>query len=146
MDVNDFEDKLIAKLITQFGATIDVRSYPDNFDNYISQLTHINGAVLIAFQGAIWEPPEGNNQSVLVQEGTYNWQFTVLKQNFSRNKNQTGCYDALETIRKTLSGFTPAGFDDSSVLYPVDAGFLDRIKGFYAYQITMGHQIEESEV
>jgi hypothetical protein len=145
MDFDDFESKLITKLNTTFSNTVEVRSYPDDFSNYISQLKHIGGAVLIAWQGAFWEEPEGNNQSVLVQEGVYNWQFTVLKKNLSRKKNQTSSYDAIETIRTALSGFTPDGFDDCSVLYPVSAGFLERVGGFYAYQITMGHKIEESE-
>jgi len=146
MDVDNFEDKLIVKLNSVFLNSIEVRSYPDSFDNYVSQLTHAGGAILVAWQGAGWELPEGNNQSVLVQDGVYTWQFTTLKQNLSRGKNQTSSYNTIMTIKDALSGFTPAGFDDSSVLFPVDAGFLDKIKGFYAYQITMGHTLEESEV
>lgn len=146
MDFDDFEDELITQLKTAFPDTaLEVRSYPDNPDNYISQLKHIGGAILVSFQGGSWETPEGNNQRVLVQEATYLWQFTTLKKSLARQKNQSGSYDTLELIRTTLSGFTPAGFDDSSVLFPVNVGFIERVKGFYSYQITMGHTIEESE-
>ena len=145
MDFNDFEDKLLVELQANITG-IEIRSYPDDFDRYISQLTHPGGAILIAFQGGTWDTPEGNNQSVLVQTGVFNWQFTVLVQSLKRLKNDTAMYDRLEEIRQALSGFTPAGFNDSSVLYPVDVGFLDRVYGWYAYQITMAHTIEESEV
>jgi len=145
MDFDDFENKLRDKLIADISEPMDIRAYPDSFENYIGQLKHINGAILIAWQGGFWEPPEGNNQKTLTQNCTYNWQFSVLKKNLSRKKNQSGAYDVIEEIRQILSGFTPAGFDDSSVMWPVDAGFLERRNGFYVYQITMSHQIEESE-
>lgn len=145
MDFDDFEDKLITELNGNLTGSIEVRSYPDNYENYIGQLKHPGGAILIAWQGGFWDPPEGNNQKVLVQNCIYNWQFTVLQKNLNRTKNQSGIYDRIEEIRTILSGFTPTGFDDSGVLWPVNAGFLERQSGFYIYQITLAHQIEESE-
>ena len=146
MDLVDFENKIKTQLEDNLtGNKPEVKSFPDDPDNYISQLTNRNGAILVAFQGANWEPPVANSESILTQNSTYNWQFTVLQKSMQWTNNQYGIYALLEEIRTILSGFTPDGFDDSTILWPVDSGFLSKTTAFYVYQITFSHQIEESE-
>lgn len=147
MDLVAFETELITKLEAELlpADSIEVKSYPNDFLDYIGQLSHIGGAILIAWQGSFADPPDPNSESVLTQIITHNWQFTILEENLSTTGNQNGIYDRIEEVRKILSGFTPPGFEDSTVLWPVDAGFLAREKGTYIYQLTMAHQIEESE-
>lgn len=144
MDLGDFEDKLIARIGT-VSTNIKIVSYPNNFDTYISQLTHPGGAILTVWQGSGWNLPEPNKVKRLSQKALYNWQFTVINKNLKLNKNQYGIYERIEEIRTNLSGFTPDGFDDAGVLFPVSAGFLEKRNAFYVYQITMAHEIEESE-
>lgn len=144
MDLSSVEDDLVS----QIGSVIDnmeVRSFPDNFNNYIQQLAHAGGAILVNLQGASWEEPEGNNQRVLVQNATYTWQCTIIKQNYSRQEAHQGVMDVIETLRTTLSGYTPDNLDDSSVLWPVAAGFALEVHGFYVYQMSFAHEILESE-
>ena len=92
MDLVDFEGKLIAKLIADVlpAKSIEIRSYPDDFERYVSQLTHPGGAILSVFQGTDWNDPEPNNKKILTQPGIYNWQFSVLGQNLSSTGNQNG--------------------------------------------------------
>lgn len=145
MDLADYEDKVIAELIAEISTPRDIRGYPDDFEDYVAQLKHINGAILAVFQGAFADPPEGNPAEQLTQQVIYNWQFTVIQKNLKRTKNHHGVYDTLEEIRDILTGFTPTGFDDCGKLFQVSQGFLEKRKGFYVYQITMGHTLEESE-
>ena len=145
MDLPDYEDKVIAELVANLTASVEVRAYPDDYPDYVAQLKHPGGAILTVFQGTFWNPPEGNPAETLTQEAVYTWQFTVIQKSLKRQKNAHGIYDILEEIRTILSGFTPAGFNDAGVLFPVDQGFLEKRKGFYVYQITMGHTLEESE-
>ena len=146
MDLVTFEKALITQLENNFsGNPPEIRSYPDSPESYIGQTLNDNGAVLIAFQGAVWEAPEGNSQSQLTQDSIYGWQFNIINKNLSEENNQHEAYGMLEQVRTILSGFTPTGFDDAGVLYPVSSGFLERTHGFYVYQITMGHSIEEAE-
>lgn len=145
MDLVSFEDALITKLLAEIASKAKVRSFPEDFDNYVSQLKHSGGAILVVYQGGLYSPPEGNDTGVLTQDSIHNWQFTVLQQNLRKEKNHHGVYDVLEDIRTILSGFTPAGFDDSSYLFMVEKGFLEKRSGFYIYQITMAHTLEESQ-
>lgn len=146
MDLVGYENALQSKLDTDLTESVKVESYPDDFQEYISQLKNVNGAVLIVWQGSSFEAPDANNEQQLIQDAIYNWQFTVLQQNMGPKNNQYGIYAIMEEIRTILSGFTPAGFDDCGVLFPVSAGFLERVNGFYVYQYTFGHTIPESEV
>lgn len=147
MDLVGFEKALITQIRDNFtGSKPEVRSYPDSATSYIGQTIQDDGAVLIAFQGALWEAPEGNSQSQLTQESIYTWQFNIINKDLSSENNQHQAYTMLEQVRTILSGFTPTGFDDAGVLFPVSSGFLERTHGFYVYQITMGHSIEESEL
>jgi len=146
MDLVDFENKLITQLRDNLtGLKPEVKSFPSDPEDYLGQLKSRNGSILVAFQGANWEPPVGNSEKILAQNSTYNWQFTVLQRSLKQDNNQHGIYSILEEIRTILSGFTPAGFDDSTILWPVDSGFLSKSTSFYIYQITFSHQIEESE-
>ena len=146
MDLVTFENALKTELNDSLsGNKPFVTTFPDDFGNYIGQLKSRNGAILIAFQGSNWEAPEGNAESQLAQQGVYNWQFTVITKSLQRDDQQQGAYLILEEIRTILSGFTPTGFDDSSVLFPVAQGFLSESHGFFVYQITMAHSIEEAE-
>lgn len=146
MDLVGYENALRTQLEDNLtGNKPFVTTFPDDVSNYISQLKSRNGAVLIAFQGSLWEAPEGNAQSQLTQQGAYNWQFTVITKSLQRDDQQQGAYLILEEIRTILSGFTPTGFEDSSVLFPVSQGYLSETHGFFVYQITMGHFIEEAE-
>lgn len=147
MDTTDFEKKIIIKLKADLlpAKSIEVRSYPDDFNNYVGQLKHPGGAILSALQSGFWEPPEGNVKTVTTQNALYVWQFNVLGKSLSSKENQFGIYNRLEEIRKILTGFTPAGFDDSSWMFPVDQSFLGREKEYYIYQITFANTIEESQ-
>ncbi len=147
MDLNDYEEKIIAKLKADLlpNKSIEIRSYPESFDNYIGQMKHKGGAILVAFQSSFWEPPEGNNQTVLTQQAAYTWQFNIIKKNLSKQSNQEGIYDVSQEILRVLSGFTPDGFEDSSYMFPIDRSFLGREAQYYIYQITMGNTIEESQ-
>jgi len=147
MDYTDYEKKIIVKLKADLlpADSIEVRTYPDDFTNYVGQLKHPGGAILSALQQGFWEPPEGNTQTVLTQDALFTWQFNVLGKSLSAKENQFGIYDRLEEIRKILSGFTPTGFPDSSYMFPIDQSFLGREKEYYIYQITFGNTIEESQ-
>lgn len=147
MDLVTFENALVTELRDNLtGDKPFVTSYPDDPDNYVQQLKSRNGAVLIAFQGALWDAPAGNSVSTLTQQSVYNWQFNIITKKLSRDNKQHGAYSLIEEVRTILSGFTPAGFDDAGVLFPVSSGFLQEEHGFFVYQITMAHTIEESEV
>lgn len=146
MDLVGFENALITKIKADYtGSDPEIRSYPDSPADYIGQTINDEGAILIAFQGALWDAPEGNSVSQLTQESIYTWQFNIINKNLAEENNQHTAYGMLEQVRTILSGFTPTGFDDAGVLFPVSSGFLERTHGFYVYQITMGHSIEESE-
>lgn len=145
MDLVTFEDELNAELKANLTVKATVESFPDNFEDYVSQLININGAVLTVWQGAAFDPSEGNNEQQLVQDATYTWEFTVLQSNLRLQDKHHGIYGILEDIRTILSGFTPASFPESSVLEPVSSGYVSRVHGFYVYQITFSHTIKESE-
>ncbi len=143
MDFADYEKKLITKLETDLTAKVKVEGYPQDFDNYVAK--NRNGAVLVVWQGGFADPSEPNNEKTLVQNVTYTWQFTIIQKSLKLTEKHHGVYGIMEDIRTILSGFTPAGFDDSTVLEPVEFGFLEQRHGLFIYQITFMHTIPESE-
>lgn len=145
MNLVTFEDEINAELLAQLTAKVTVESFPDNFEEYVSQLKNRNGAVLTVWQGGAFDPSDGNNEQQLVQDVTYTWEFTVLQKSLKLRDKHHGIYEIIEDIRTILSGFTPASFPDSSVLEPVNSGYVSRVHGFYVYQITFSHTIKESE-
>ena len=145
MDLVAVENDLVARLITDITPPIEIRSYPDDFNTYIGQLTNDGGAILVVYQGSVYEEPEANRSKKLVQNRTANWQFTIIQKDLSIDKQHHGVYTILEEIRVSLSGYTITGLDDISVLAPVGDGFLFESHNFWVYQTTFSHTIEEAE-
>jgi len=142
MNLVTVENDLITKLSTDVSG-VEVRSWPDNPTDY--KLLHPGGALLIRYTGSSYVEPEPNNQKILVHDRLAEWSITIVQKSLKLKKGQQGVYTLIESIRASLSGYTPASLSDASIMYPIRDRFLSESKGFWIYEIVFVHTFPEAE-
>lgn len=140
MDLLAPETDLVAKLKDFLGVTVQVEAFPDNPETY--DYTQPNGAVLVQYHGSVYAAPVPNRTGKVIQERTGNWICTILHRNLSQHG---GVYALIEGVRRALTGYTLSGMPESTVLYPVNDGFINRNPGKWVYQITFAQSSPEVE-
>lgn len=104
-----------------------------------------DGVLLVRYQGSNYETPDPNNQPKVVQTRTLEFQIAILTKSFRETKKHQGAYTLIESVRAKLTGHTPTGFSDSSIMFPLGDGFLSEEAGFHIYTANYAFTFPESE-
>lgn len=141
MNLITVEDDIVSRLNTISG--IKAVSWPDAPGDYPKIFK--NGVLLVRYNGSNYENPEPNNQPKVVQERTLEWQIAILSKSFKETKKHQGAYTLIESVRAKLTGYTPTGFSDASIMYPLNDGFLTEEAGFHVYTANYAFTFPEAE-
>lgn len=141
MNLTTVEDDIVSRLNTITG--IKAVSWPDAPQDY--QKTFPGGVFLVRYNGSNYEDPEPNNQPKVVQLRTLEWQIAILSKSYKATKKHQGAYDHIESIRAKLTGHTPTGFSDASIMYPLGDGFLSEEAGYHIYTANYAFTFPEAE-
>lgn len=141
MNLITVEDDIVARLNTISG--IKAESWPDAPADYPK--TFPQGVLLVRYNGSNYANPEPNNQPKVVQLRTLEWQIAILAKSFKEKKRHQGVYTLIESIRVKLTGHTPTGFSDASIMYPLNDGFFSEKAGFHIYTANYAFTFPEAE-
>ncbi len=141
MNLITVEDDIVSRLNTISG--IVALSWPDDPADY--QKSFIDETILVRYNGSNYEDPIPNNQPKVVQTRTLTWQIGILSKSFKETKKHQGAYTLIESIRAKLTGYTPTGFPDASVMFPLNDGFLQEAAGFHIYTANYAFTFPEAE-
>jgi hypothetical protein len=117
---------------------LEVEAFPDDPDEY--RLNHPIGALLVRYHGSKYGMPEHTN--FMVQERVMAVEVTLV---FRCLNGKDGIYAYLESVRRALAGYQPAGF---TKIKPVGEEFLAQGGGEWRYAVdfsTTTIVVEESE-
>lgn len=121
------------------GLDMRIDDFPENVQDY--QLLDDRGAVLVRYQGAVYERPVGNRTGTVEQERRIQWSITAVSTNLFDNN---GLYAKLELIRAGLTNLTLTGLTDSTVLYPVSENYLGNQNSQWWYETIFEHATREA--
>ena len=138
MNLLTAQDALETKLGT-LGLDMRVEDYPENVQDY--QLLDNRGAVLVKYNGAVYERPAPNRSATIEQERRIQWSITVVMANLFDND---GLYAKMELIRAGLTGYTFSALTDSTVLYPVSENYLGNQNSLWWYEMIFEHATREA--
>ena len=144
MDISAVEDDIVSRLTTAIAnAAIDIRSWPDNPQDY--QLLKPGGALLVRYSGSTYEPPEPNRQPKIVQPRAVEWLIAIVQKSLKPFKAHQGVYTLIDSVRVALTGYTITGLSDASVMHPTGDGFLSEAAGTWIYNAFYTFSIPEAE-
>lgn len=143
MDLVAVENAIVTRLATLFGNTLAVESYPENPVDY--SLLHPGGAVLVRYQNSSYETATPNGYKKLINLRTLNFAFTVIQKSLKPSKAHQGIYTVIESIRNSLSGYTPNSLTHASVMEPTGDTFSRQENGFWEYEISFKFTYPEAE-
>lgn len=138
MNLLTAQDAIKTQLGT-LGLGMQIDDFPENVQDY--QLLDNRGAVLVRYQGAVYERPEGNRSGTIEQERRIQWAITAVSTNLFSNN---GLYAKMELIRAGLTNFTLTGLTDSTVLYPVSENYLGNQNCQWWYEMIFEHATREA--
>jgi len=142
MNLETFEDAIISRLKDQIS-NIQIESFPQDPIEY--QLTHAKGAVLVRYNNSDYTEPEPNEEGIAVTPRRLNWTINIAQRGLRYQDAHQGIYSILEQIRVALTGYTPTGFQDSSILWPTGDAFLFEEDGIWWYYINFANDYPEAE-
>lgn len=141
MNLITVENDIVAKL--NEISSVKAIAWPDDPVDF--QKSYPDGVLLVRYNGSNYEDPEPNNQPKVVQIRTLEFQIGILTKSFRETKKHQGAYTLIESVRAKLTGHTPTGFSDSSVMYPIGDGFVSEEAGFHIYTASYAFTFPEAE-
>ena len=148
MDLLAAENDIIAKL--NAGITeVKAQSYP-NSQNEIFRLLDRNGAILVHYDGSVYEEPTARRTKKVIQRRAVQWSVILCSRGITGPNIETvrtAAYDILEKIRTTLTGYTVNSLSQSEVMRPVRDSIIaqDKDKGIWFYEFIFVHALDEVE-
>ncbi len=125
--IAEIVDVLIDELRDYYeGSGVVVEDYPDNPDTYILKAS---GAVLVAYAGTEFSPPDSSE--VVRQTGDVQFQVVSVARN---KRTHTGSYAMLDAIRNEVLGIEYREQRFSVVAEQ----FLEQVNGVWFYSQTFG--------
>ena len=141
MNLITVENDIVTRLNTISGIT--AVSFPDDPADF--QKTMEGGVLLVRYNGSNYEDPEPNNQPKVVQLRTLEWQVVILSKSYADSKKHQGAYTLIELVRAKLTGYTPTGFSDASIMFPLNDGFRSEEAGYHIYTANYAFTFPEAE-
>lgn len=133
-------DDIVTKLTTDISG-VNIESFPQDPVRYYRNL-HRTGAILVAYDGSEFEPPDANRKRDLEQMRTIDWKITIVHRDLIE---EDGIYANVENVRESLSGYTVNSLVESTVLRPIRDGSLGRDGSNWFHEMIFRHEIPEVE-
>ena len=125
MTTEEIENSIVEKLEQDIKDS-EVRAFPDDAREFFPK--HPVGSVLVQYASSSFTEPRALNS--ITQ--TRNLRFSVFVQR--RNlRSHADVYGALDTVRKSLTGFSPPG---ASKMYQVSERFHSEQSGIWIYEMV----------
>lgn len=120
---DQIEAAIVEKLKTQIDVTI--KAFPSTTDDY-KKLPLNKAMILVAYSGSVLSEP--TNLDAIVQQRLMEFSITLQVRDL---RGHEGAYVYLESIRSTLTGFSP--LDDQRVMFMTDESLLKVVENVWVW-------------
>ena len=139
MDLKDIEDKII----TQLKVTITdmaILAFPD-VPTELPNL-HPGGTIHVRYNGSAYEEPESNRKLDVSQPRRMSWLILIRHKNLFNHK---GIYARIDSVRTSLTGFIPSGFNDLRKMWPISDAIVAETVGEWNAESIFENEGPEDE-
>lgn len=142
---SSIEDQIKAKLLAQEWAKTDIITAPERKANYKPPVPNIQ--LIVQYAGSKFGQSRTTDPVAQEEIG----QFNVILQSRKLRDNDTGVYDVLDKIKKTLLGFQPTGCQRLQLVPDKGIEFIEFEDDLWQFAITFSttwltvQAVEESD-
>lgn len=139
MDLKDIEEKIIAQLKVTI-TDMEIIAFPDVPTENPS--LHPGGTIHVRYNGSAYEEPEMNRKLVVSQPRKMSWLILIRHKNLFTHD---GIYARIDSVRTSLTGFIPTGFDDMRKMWPISDAIVAETVGEWNAEAIYENQAPEDE-